>query len=113
MNHEDKEALMISILNHINDDHLRTVGANDNSIWQKGWAEVFAKIESLEKINIADLAPQYFEKHHILRFNGQYIKTDSIPRAIEPDRRPIPQRIGHCCRRGAGSCRSHAGRRVG
>jgi SAM-dependent methyltransferase len=74
---EEKDALMTSILTHMDKNEMRTVGGNDNTVWEKGWGETLAMVKNSPQFTLDLLAPKYFEKHKILRLNGQYIKTET------------------------------------
>lgn len=71
---EEREELILFILKSLNETNLRIVGENDNSIWEKGWEEITSLVERIPNFNVELLTPQYFEKHNILRFSGEYIR---------------------------------------
>lgn len=75
---QEKQDLMQEISRTIKEENLRTVGANDNAVWEQGWNETLQLIEKTPQFKIELLAPKYFEKHTILRFCGEYIRTDTI-----------------------------------
>jgi SAM-dependent methyltransferase len=73
----NKERIMVEILALLEKDEMRVVGENNNEVWEKGWAETLNIVKSSPKFSMDLLAPKYFEKHKILRLNGEYIRTDS------------------------------------
>src|SRR5687768_12083325 len=71
----EEEELINSIKRTIELEDMRTVGKNDNAVWERGWNETLSLVKNAKDFNTQLLAPKYLDKHKILRFAGQYIKT--------------------------------------
>jgi len=72
----ERDNIMRHVLERIDTADLRVVGENDGSVWERGWGEIRDRIRA-QGFNPSLLAPQYFDQHRILRFDGHYIDAGS------------------------------------
>lgn len=72
MQDQERDDVMLGILQRIDEGKMRVVGGDDNAVWIKGWGEI---LEHVEKNGFSPdiLRPQYFDHHRIMRFDGEYI----------------------------------------
>lgn len=69
---EERDAIMLGILQRVDSGSLRVVGGNDNTVWERGWGEILEQVQK-NGFTPALLRPQYFDHHRIMRFDGEYI----------------------------------------
>lgn len=69
---DERDAIMLGILERIELPDLRVVGGNDNTVWERGWGEILEQVRS-KGFSPEILHPQYLFHHNIMRFCGQYI----------------------------------------
>lgn len=69
---EERDALMLGILERTDHADLRVVGGNDNTVWERGWGEILQQVKD-KGFSPEILHPQYLFHHGIMRFDGQYI----------------------------------------
>lgn len=69
---DQRDAIMLGILERIDQPDLRVVGGNDNTVWERGWGEILEQVRS-KGFSPEILHPQYMFHHNIMRFCGQYI----------------------------------------
>ncbi len=69
---EERDAIMLGILERIDQPDLRVVGGNDNTVWERGWGEILDRVRKAG-FSPEILHPQYMFHHNIMRFCGQYI----------------------------------------
>lgn len=72
----ERDEVLLSILRRM-DKGARVVGANDNTVWERGWGEIRDRIRSLG-FHPDRLRPQYFDHHRILRLEGDWIAAEDI-----------------------------------
>jgi SAM-dependent methyltransferase len=77
MNDEDNQT-QIQHMGQLNtSQNFRVSSHESNPIWEKGWEEVYQRLADSENIVEDILKPQYFGKSDCLRFEGQFIRTQS------------------------------------
>lgn len=69
---DERDAIILGILERIDQPDLRVVGGNDNAVWERGWGEILEKVRK-SGFSPEILHPQYLFHHNIMRFCGQYI----------------------------------------
>ncbi|KMT66597.1 class I SAM-dependent methyltransferase [Catenovulum maritimum] len=62
-----------AIKQDLSEGKMRVSGSNDNTVWEKGWGEVYQNVTQ-HGVNKQQLNPQYFGKYDYLRLDGQFIK---------------------------------------
>lgn len=79
----ERDAVVLSIIDEM-DKRLRVVGANDSTVWERGWGEIRDRIQD-SGFHPDLLKPQYFEHHRILRLDGEWIAAENIDFAYHYD----------------------------
>lgn len=73
LNKNERDLTILSIINHLNDTLIQA-GEHRLNQWEKGWSE---NSDLLKKgKSTFNLVPKYFGKNKIMRWNGDFIKSD-------------------------------------
>jgi SAM-dependent methyltransferase len=74
VDHALEQKLFAEIEDVIAQRRFRVIGAaEDQGVWEKGWAEVAAQVRAAEKVDVETLKPQYFHLGVPFRLLGQYV----------------------------------------
>jgi len=77
LNSEDNNA-QIQFMEQVNiSTEFRVSTQASNPVWEKGWGEVYDRLSQSDNLVEEILKPQYFGKSNYLRFDGQFIRTQS------------------------------------
>jgi SAM-dependent methyltransferase len=76
INEQDRDQVILSIIDSLDNQKFRVSGENDNTVWEKGWGEVLMSVKERDDLTPSSLIPQYFKKDAVRLF-GDYVYSES------------------------------------
>jgi hypothetical protein len=73
LNQQERDKVILDIINHLN-IKLELAGQHRLEQWERGWYENFELLKKGSSIN--NLVPKYFGKYNIVRWKGDFIKSN-------------------------------------